>query len=263
MTVALYELEPYTASDIAHVPELLRHARHASRTSRSTAARAPPPARPGARDRARHRERRSASRRPAAIEVYQGPNGWQRVLDTLAGDRRRRHGAGRSATPGGLCEPRRRTPASRATRARCSSRPRLQGQTILVASGDDGSEGCTASGQLAVDDPASQPFATAVGGTALHARLGPPPTQTRLERATGPAAAASRRSGRCRPSRPGPGVINPPLERHAVRRAGGLLPRGPRRRPPTPRPAPATSSTTAAGTGSVGGTSAAAPVWAA
>ena len=44
-----------------------------------------------------------------------------------------------------------------------------QGQTILVAAGDDGSEGClqeTHSKALAVDDPASAPMVTAVGGTA-------------------------------------------------------------------------------------------------
>ncbi len=45
-----------------------------------------------------------------------------------------------------------------------------QGQTVMVATLDDGSEGCnqfTGSGALAVDDPASQPYVTAVGGTQL------------------------------------------------------------------------------------------------
>ncbi len=44
-----------------------------------------------------------------------------------------------------------------------------QGQTVLVASGDDGSEGCldqTQAKGFAVYDPASAPFVTAVGGTA-------------------------------------------------------------------------------------------------
>ncbi|HXR21930.1 MAG TPA: protease pro-enzyme activation domain-containing protein, partial [Acidimicrobiales bacterium] len=46
-----------------------------------------------------------------------------------------------------------------------------QGQTIFVASGDDGSEGCldqTRSKRLAVDDPATTPGVTAVGGTASN-----------------------------------------------------------------------------------------------
>ena len=48
-----------------------------------------------------------------------------------------------------------------------------QGQTILAASGDLGANGCYnpqtgANGQPAVDDPASQPYVTGVGGTTLH-----------------------------------------------------------------------------------------------
>jgi Pro-kumamolisin, activation domain/Putative Ig domain len=57
-----------------------------------------------------------------------------------------------------------------------------QGQSILAASGDAGSEDCDAGGlipnvALAVDDPGSQPFVTSVGGTSLTA-LGPPPTES-------------------------------------------------------------------------------------
>ena len=51
-----------------------------------------------------------------------------------------------------------------------------QGQTVLVASGDNGSEGCvpeTQSKALAVDDPASAPMVTAVGGTASDTPTGP------------------------------------------------------------------------------------------
>ena len=51
-----------------------------------------------------------------------------------------------------------------------------QGQTVLVASGDNGSEGCvpeTQSKSLAVDDPASAPMVTAVGGTASDSPTGP------------------------------------------------------------------------------------------
>ncbi len=47
-----------------------------------------------------------------------------------------------------------------------------QGQTVLAAAGDDGSEDCYpkdlgASATLAVDDPGSQPYVTSVGGTSL------------------------------------------------------------------------------------------------
>ena len=47
----------------------------------------------------------------------------------------------------------------------------LQGQSILAASGDTGSAACyrdLGSKELAVQDPSSQPFATGVGGTSLY-----------------------------------------------------------------------------------------------
>jgi subtilase family serine protease len=57
----------------------------------------------------------------------------------------------------------------------------VQGQTIVSAAGDSGSEDCAGSSnipqtQLAVDDPASQPYVMGVGGTTLSA-LGPRPTE--------------------------------------------------------------------------------------
>lgn len=58
-----------------------------------------------------------------------------------------------------------------------------QGQTFVTAAGDSGSEDCWSpppggnmNNSLQVDDPGSQPFATAVGGTSLTA-IGPPPTE--------------------------------------------------------------------------------------
>jgi len=59
----------------------------------------------------------------------------------------------------------------------------VQGQTIVAAAGDAGSEDCYVAGpggdndqNLAVDDPASQPLVTGVGGTTLTT-IGPPPTE--------------------------------------------------------------------------------------
>jgi subtilase family serine protease len=57
-----------------------------------------------------------------------------------------------------------------------------QGQSIVAASGDSGSEDCDTGGPLpqtetAVDDPSSQPFVTGVGGTTLET-LGPRPTES-------------------------------------------------------------------------------------
>jgi subtilase family serine protease len=60
----------------------------------------------------------------------------------------------------------------------------VQGQTFVSAAGDTGSEDCwtpppggNENNSLAVDDPGSQPFSTSVGGTSLTA-IGPPPTET-------------------------------------------------------------------------------------
>ena len=56
-----------------------------------------------------------------------------------------------------------------------------QGQTVISAAGDNGSEDCFLAGQnlnvqLAVDDPSSQQYVTGVGGTSL-AGVGPPPVE--------------------------------------------------------------------------------------
>jgi hypothetical protein len=53
----------------------------------------------------------------------------------------------------------------------------VQGQTVFAASGDGGSEDCGGSA-LGVDDPASQPFVTSVGGTQWLAAGTPPSEET-------------------------------------------------------------------------------------
>lgn len=51
-----------------------------------------------------------------------------------------------------------------------------QRQSVLAAAGDDGSEDC-GTNALAVDDPGSDPYVTSVGGLKLS-KLGPPPKET-------------------------------------------------------------------------------------
>jgi subtilase family serine protease len=58
----------------------------------------------------------------------------------------------------------------------------VEGQSIVAASGDSGAQDCSGSGplpqtQVAVDDPSSQPLVTGVGGTTLQT-LGPRPTES-------------------------------------------------------------------------------------
>ncbi len=72
----------------------------------------------------------------------------------------------------------------------------VQGQSIVAATGDEGSEDCNGAfnglpdTDLAVDDPGSQPFVTGVGGTTLSS-LGPPPTETVWNNGGNPASLLS------------------------------------------------------------------------
>jgi subtilase family serine protease len=73
-----------------------------------------------------------------------------------------------------------------------------QGQSIVAAAGDSGSADCLGATPpnlaLAVDDPASQPFVTGVGGTTLSA-LGPPPSETVWNNGGNPLALAPLQGG--------------------------------------------------------------------
>ncbi len=66
----------------------------------------------------------------------------------------------------------------------------VQGQTFVASAGDSGSEDCDngrglrGNTALNVDDPASQPFVTGVGGTSMSA-AGPPPTESVWNSASG------------------------------------------------------------------------------
>ncbi|MHB1511227.1 MAG: protease pro-enzyme activation domain-containing protein [Acidimicrobiales bacterium] len=113
----------------------------------------------------------------ANIDVYQGPNnGGSGPYDTysaiVTAD-----SAQVISTSWGLCEP--SATASLVTAENTLfEQAATQGQSIFAAAGDSGSEDCgKGSATLAVDDPASQPYVTGVGGTTLTA-LGPPPTET-------------------------------------------------------------------------------------
>ncbi len=86
-----------------------------------------------------------------------------------------------------------------------------EGISVFAAAGDNGSEACDKLSsrlkELAVQDPASQPLVTSVGGTELTA-IGPPPAERVWNEArigAGPAGEGSPASGRCRPGRRVPG----------------------------------------------------------
>jgi subtilase family serine protease len=116
----------------------------------------------------------------APVLVYQAPNtvaGLITVLAKMVSDDR----ANVMSTSWGLCEPK-TSPSFVAAENIELEEAAIQGQSVFAAAGDSGSADCNVVGgtvdpELSVDDPAGQPFITAVGGTQLSA-LGPPPAET-------------------------------------------------------------------------------------
>jgi hypothetical protein len=107
----------------------------------------------------------------AAVSVYMGPVSGTGPIDTYA--RIADDDAARTvSTSWGLCEPYSDELAPHQMEANLFRQMALQGQTIMAAAGDEGSEDCLGASanpdeSLQVDDPASQPLVLAVGGTTL------------------------------------------------------------------------------------------------
>lgn len=157
----------------------------------------------------------------------------------------------------------------------------VQGQTIVAAAGDNGAQDCDTGGarsstRLAVDDPASQPDVVGVGGTTLLAP-GPPPNETVWNSGTGGPGAAG---GGVSDWPMGPDQLDTPAFLH-VRQAAARAPACNVPRGHYCREVPDVSADADPATGyevywngadtvpepsgwqALGGTSAAAPVWAA
>ena len=112
----------------------------------------------------------------ASFIVYQGPNTNAGAYDTYSAIVTQNK-AKVISTSWGLCE---RFAGSGSANAENTlfQEAATQGQSVFAASGDNGSQDCYPFTRgLAVDDPASQPYVTGVGGTTLTA-TGPPPTQS-------------------------------------------------------------------------------------
>ena len=107
----------------------------------------------------------------ATVDVYQAPNSGPGLLDnyTAMVDT---DAAKVISTSWGLCE----SEAGSATiseEGTIFQQAATQGQSVFAAAGDDGSTDCQNS-TLAVDDPGSQPFVTSVGGTSTTTDTAPP-----------------------------------------------------------------------------------------
>jgi hypothetical protein len=112
----------------------------------------------------------------ATIDVYQAPNTNTGLIDNYTAiiDA---NIAKVISTSWGICESQNGSAITSAENT-LFLQAATQGQSVFAAAGDSGSEDCgTGTKGLAVDDPASQPYVTGVGGTKLSA-LGPPPSET-------------------------------------------------------------------------------------
>ena len=112
----------------------------------------------------------------ARIAVYEGPNSGTGPYDTMNAIVSQ-HLAQVVTTSWGQCEPAQGSNQATAENT-LFQEAAAQGMSVLSASGDDGSEDCdgtlgagASQTALEVDDPASQPYVTGVGGTSLSTNL--------------------------------------------------------------------------------------------
>jgi hypothetical protein len=170
-TIALFELEPNSASDVAAYQSCYGTSASVGYVQVDGGAGSGT----GAGEAALDIEDVIGLAPQANVLVYQGPNSGSGAYDTYAAiigqDR-----AQVISTSWGLCEPDEQGTATAQAENTLFQEAAAQGQSVFAAAGDDGSEDC-GSGSAAVDDPASQPYVTGVGGTQLST-VGPPATES-------------------------------------------------------------------------------------
>ena len=165
-TIAIVEFEQYAASDFAAFEACYGLSNPIRNVLVDGGAGGPGQ---GAGEAALDTELAAVNAPSSSLVVYEAPNGSDAqafdLFDRIASD----DSAQVVTTSWGVCEA--NMPASdRQTENGIFERMALQGQTVIAASGDDGSEDClptNGSTQLAVDDPGSQPDVVSVGGTSL------------------------------------------------------------------------------------------------
>jgi Pro-kumamolisin, activation domain/Putative Ig domain len=169
-TVALYELEPYASSDIAAYQSC--YGTHASVTNVQVGNGAGTGS--GSGEAALDIEDVIGLAPKASIRVYEGPDTGGGALATLS-QMVTDNTAEVLSTSWGICEASAGT-STEAAEATLFAEAETQGQSVFAASGDSGANDC-GTGTPAVDDPASQPNVTGVGGTSLPSST-PPAAET-------------------------------------------------------------------------------------
>lgn len=180
-TIAIYELEPYDANDIRAYQSC--YGTNASVTNVQVDG-GPGGGGPGSGEAALDLEQAIGLAPKATFLVYEGPNTGSNApgsgpYDTLSAivtqDRARV-----ISMSWGECEQLQGSSVISAENT-LFEEAATQGQSVVSATGDEGSEDCNATNgvtdnELAVDDPGSQPFVTGVGGTTMIS-AGPPPSE--------------------------------------------------------------------------------------
>ncbi len=161
VTVALYELEPFSAADIASYQACMG----TSTTVQTETVDGGAGSGSGSGEAATDVEDLIGLVPDATIRVYEGPPtglGAYATYSAIVSD----DAARVVSTSWGVCEAEQGALAAQAENS-LFQEAAVQGQSVLAASGDSGADDC-GNGTRAVDDPASQPFVTAVGGTSAH-----------------------------------------------------------------------------------------------
>ena len=173
-TVGLFELEPYSASDVAGYQACYGTSTPVTNITVDGG----PGTGAGQGEAALDVEDVIGLVPNASVFVYEGKNTGTSALDTYRAIVTQNR-VKVISTSWGLCEPQEGSSTAGAENT-LFLEAAAQGQTIFAASGDHGVKDCTSgtgSGARSVDDPASQPYVTGVGGTSLTA-VGPPPTES-------------------------------------------------------------------------------------
>ena len=180
VTVGVYELEPFLPSDVNTFKSCYSPAITASVSGVGVDG-ANPNAGPGQGEAALDIEMVIGMAPNVNLKVYVGPNTGTGPLDTYLDMVDGNNPPRIISTSWGQCEAQ-LTPADIQAESSIFEQAIAQGQTVLAASGDEGSEDCylfpsSQDTRLEVDDPAAQPWVTGVGGTTLDA-VGPAPVES-------------------------------------------------------------------------------------
>jgi subtilase family serine protease len=161
VTVAVYELEPFSSSDVAAFQSCF----HTSSTVSTVSVDGGAGGGSGSGEAAMDIEDVIGLAPHADVRVYEGPASGSGAYDTYArivSD----NVAKVVTTSWGLCEADQGS-GTAAAESTLFQEAAAQGQTILASTGDLGSNDCSSDHQ-SVDDPASQPWVTGVGASSIH-----------------------------------------------------------------------------------------------